>query len=140
VASREFSEGVAFREFATLAKLKGWTAEALAREFPGINSPEPSVAYFTRVLHCRPDSGIVIPSRRMIEKYLREARILITARKLRSCKCGCGSPLFHPNQRFAHYSAGKANALEAENSPAAQLDHSGSSGGIWPVPIGALCA
>jgi hypothetical protein len=52
--AREFSVGVTFRNFAALAKLKGWTAESLAQEFPGVNSPESSVAYFTRILHGRP--------------------------------------------------------------------------------------
>ena len=102
VAYREFTEGIAFRDFAALAKLQGWTAEELAREFPGVNSPEPSVAYFTRVIQGRPNPDVAIPYRRIIEKYLREARMLIAAGKLRSCGCGCGSPLFYSQQRFAH--------------------------------------
>lgn len=101
MASRELSVGVTFRDFAALAKLKDWTAEGLAREFPGVNSPEPSGAYFT-VLHNRPNPDVVIRYRRIIEKYLREARFLIAADKLRPCGCGCGSVLFYSHQRFAH--------------------------------------
>ena len=113
MACRELSEGIAFRDFSSLAKLTGWTAEGLAQEFPGINSPEPSTAYFTRILHGRPNPDVVIPYRRIIEKYLREARLLITAGKLRSCKCGCGSPVFSSHQRFAHddYAEGRAPGL-----------------------------
>jgi hypothetical protein len=118
MARREFSEGITFRDFAALAKLTGWMAEDLAREFPGIAasdggfSGETSETYFGRVLNGRPGWGAVIPYRRVIEKYLREARLLIAAGKLRSCVCGCGSPVFSSHQRFAHdYAEGRASGL-----------------------------
>ena len=114
MACRELFEGVTFRDFAALARMKGWTAEGLGQEFPGVNSPEPSVAYFGRVLHGRAGWDSVIPYRRVIEKYVREARLLIADNKLRACGCGCGSPLLFPRLRFAH----ETNAKLAETAAA----------------------
>jgi hypothetical protein len=108
VACREFFQGIAFKDFSALAKLKGWSAQELAHEFPGIAASdgrfegETSGTYFERVLHGDPSRHVVIPYRRVIEKYLREARLLIAAGLLRTCRCGCGSPVFSPHQKFAH--------------------------------------
>lgn len=95
---------------------KAGRQEELAREFPGVNSPEPSVAYFTRVIQGRPNPDVAIPYRRIIEKYLREARMLVAAGKLRSCECGCGSPLFLPRQRLAHEPYDKSGVAAAADT------------------------
>ena len=65
---KEYSVGVTYRDFAALARLADWTAAELAAEFPGINSPEPSPAYFARVFKGEPEWDLVIPFRRVIDQ------------------------------------------------------------------------
>lgn len=101
---KEYSVGVTYRDFAALARLADWTAAELAAEFPGINSPEPSPAYFARVFKGDPEWNLVIPFTRVIDKYLRMVEILMREKKLRACPDGCGAPLFYLRQQKADHS------------------------------------
>jgi hypothetical protein len=102
---KEYSVGVTYRDFAALARLADWRVEELAAEFPGINTPtETSATYFARVLKGAPDWDSVIPFRRLITKHLRMVEILMRANKLRTCPCGCATPLFYPRQQRADHS------------------------------------
>lgn len=102
---KEYSVGVTYRDFAALARLADWRVEELAAEFPGINAPtETSATYFARVLKGTPDCESVIPFRRLITKHLRMVEILMRANKLRTCPCGCATPLFYPRQQRADHS------------------------------------
>jgi len=83
---------VTFRDFASLAKRKGWTAEFLAEEFRG-KIEEPS-DFFHRVLSCKykgeDRSSVVIPYLSVLEFYNRELSPLIVEGTVRLCECKCG--------------------------------------------------
>jgi hypothetical protein len=89
---RESLEGVTFRQFAAIAKLMHWTVDELAAEFKG--DLENATNFFTRVLREDPSGDVIIPFKSVIAKYLRAARHLIADGKIRTCACGCGSPVF----------------------------------------------
>ena len=90
---REFQEGITFRQFAEISRLMGWTVEELATEFKGIAEKEPAASLFARVLRGDPDWCVVIPFRPVILKYLRAVQHLIADGKIRTCACGCRSPV-----------------------------------------------
>ncbi len=83
---------VTFRDFAALAKRRGWTPQFLAEEFRG-KIEEPS-DFFHRVLSCKykgeDRSGVVIPYRSVLELYHKELSPLIVEGKVRLCECKCG--------------------------------------------------
>ncbi len=91
---REFSEGVTFRHFFSIAKIRGWTVEELAAESRGVAEKEPASSYFARVFRGDPDWNVVIPFQSLISKYVRAASHLIADGQIRACACGCGSPVF----------------------------------------------
>ena len=103
--AREFEEGVTFREFRMIAARESWTVESILDAvgrgtFGGPASAyfyEPPNAYLGRVLrkgHAADDDH-VIPYRCLITLYVQATRLAkATARPLRRCACGCGSPVF----------------------------------------------
>jgi len=91
---RELYAGVTLRNFSSLAKRMGWTAEELGAEFRGVTEKEPAASYFARVLRGDPDWSVVIPFRSVIAKYVKTATLLIRDGRIRACGCGCGSPVF----------------------------------------------
>lgn len=87
---------VTFKDFAELARRRGWTAASLAERFRGkIEQPR---EFFERVL--RSDSGPadrsggVIPYRGIIEFYQTHLRSLMAEGHFRACACGCGKPVY----------------------------------------------
>jgi len=83
---------VTFRDFAALAKRRGWTPEFLAEEFRG-KIEEPS-DFFHRVLSCKyrgeDRSGVVIPYQSVLDLYHKELSPLIVEGNVRLCECKCG--------------------------------------------------
>jgi hypothetical protein len=88
---------ITFKDFATLARNRGHTAESLAERFRGtIEEPR---EFFERVMTCkykREDrSYVVIPYRSVIEFYLEELHYFGESHaKHRRCACRCGAPVF----------------------------------------------
>ncbi len=93
---------VTFRDFAALAKRRGWTPQFLAEEFRG-KIDEPS-EFFHRVLSCKykgeDRSGVVIPYRSVLELYHKELSPLIVEGKVRLCECKCGRRV-HGRKHYA---------------------------------------
>ena len=90
--------GVTFRDFATLAKRRGWTAEFLAEEFRGkIDGPS---EFFHRVLlgKC---GEVVIPYRSVLDLYHKELSPLIEEKSVRLCICDCGRRVYGRKQYAA---------------------------------------
>ncbi len=94
--------GVTFKDFAVLAKRRGWTPEFLAEEFRG-KIEEPS-EFFHRVLSCKykgeDRSWVVIPYLSVLEFYNRELSPLIVEGEVRLCECKCGRRV-HGKKRYA---------------------------------------
>jgi hypothetical protein len=66
---------VTFRDFASLAKRRGWTPEFLAEKFKGkIEGPS---EFFHRCLEGKPDWNVVVPFESILEFYLLELGPLI---------------------------------------------------------------
>ena len=88
---------ITFKEFATLMRKRGHSAESLAERFRGkIEEPRD---FFERVMSCRykgeDRSGVVIPYRSVIEFYHVELHYFGDSNeKHRRCTCGCGLPVF----------------------------------------------
>src|SRR5262245_38519658 len=88
---------VNFKNFATVAKRRGHTAESLAERFRGkIESPS---EFFERVMSCKykgdDRSGVVIPYRSVIEFFNEELHYFQESNQNhRQCACGCGQPVF----------------------------------------------
>jgi hypothetical protein len=111
LSTREFREGVAFRDFRIIAAREGWTVESiLERVGRGMfgapaSSPfyEPPNAYLARVLrkgHAI-DDDYVIPYGCLITLYVEATRFAkAIGEPLRRCPCGCGSPVFG-HRRYA---------------------------------------
>jgi hypothetical protein len=88
---------ITFKDFATVAKKRGHTAESLADRFRGkIENPS---EFFERVMTCRyrgeDRSSVVIPYVSVIEFYSQELHYFQNSnQKHRQCACGCGLPVF----------------------------------------------
>jgi hypothetical protein len=88
---------VTFKDFATVARKRGHTAESLAERFRGkIENPS---EFFERVMSCRyhgeDRSDVVIPYRSVLEFYNEELHYFRDSNtKHRQCACGCGLPVF----------------------------------------------
>jgi len=88
---------ITFKDFATVAKKRGHTAESLADRFRGkIENPS---EFFERVMTCKSKgedcSSVVIPYRAVIEFYNEELHYFGESnQKHRQCACGCGQPVF----------------------------------------------
>ena len=88
---------ITFKDFATVAKRRGHTAESLAERFRGkIENPS---EFFERVITCRykgeDRSWVVIPYRSVLEFYNEELHYFGDSHaKHRQCVCGCGLPVF----------------------------------------------
>ncbi len=88
---------VTFKDFATVAKKRGHTAESLADRFRGkIENPSD---FFERIMSCRykgeDRSWVVLPYRSVIEFYNEELHYFRDSnQKHRQCACGCGAPVF----------------------------------------------
>ena len=88
---------ITFKDFATVAKKRGHTAESLADRFRGkIENPS---EFFERVMTCKHKgedrSWVVIPYRSVLEFYSEELHYFQDSnQKHRQCACGCGQPVF----------------------------------------------
>lgn len=88
---------ITFKDFSTLARRRGHSAESLAELFRGkIEDPR---EFFERVISCKwkheDRSGVVIPYRSVIEFYQAELHYFADVNaKHRQCACGCGRPVF----------------------------------------------
>jgi len=88
---------ITFKDFASVAKKRGHTAESLADRFRGkIESPS---EFFERVMSCRHKgedrSDVVIPYRTVLEFYSQELHYIQDSnQKHRQCACGYGAPVF----------------------------------------------
>ena len=88
---------ITFKDFATLARNRGHTAESVAERFRGkIEEPR---EFFERVMTCKykheDRSYVVIPYRSVIEFYLEELHYFGDSHaQHRRCACGCGAPVF----------------------------------------------
>jgi hypothetical protein len=88
---------ITFKDFATVAKKRGHTAESLAERFRGkIENPS---EFFERVMTCRyhgeDRSSVVIPYGSVLEFYNEELHYFQDSnQKHRQCACGCGLPVF----------------------------------------------
>ena len=93
---------VTFKDFAALAKRRGWTPEFLAEEFRG-KIEEPS-DFFHRILSCKYKgegrSWLVVPYRSVLEFYHKELSPLIDEGEIKTCLCGCGGRV-HGRQQYA---------------------------------------
>jgi hypothetical protein len=88
---------ITFKDFATVAKKRGHTAESLADRFRG--KIENASEFFERVMSCRYKGEdrlwVVIPYRSVIEFYNEELHYFRDSnQKHRQCACGCGLPVF----------------------------------------------
>lgn len=113
---QEMISGVTFRDFAALARKKHWTAETLAQTFRGAIEGETAGSYFARVLRGESAWDCVIVYRAIVAAYLTAASELIDAGRLRTCACGCGSPVYG-SHRFARETCGKKSPVGAVLSP-----------------------
>jgi hypothetical protein len=88
---------ITFKDFATVAKKRGHTAESLADRFRGkIENPS---EFFEGVMICRHKgedrSWVVIPYQSVLEFYNEELHYFGDAHeKHRRCACGCDAPVF----------------------------------------------
>lgn len=88
---------ITFKEFSTLARKRGHSAESLADRFKGmIEEPR---EFFERVMSCKwkgeDRSDVVIPYRSVIEFHQAELHYFADVNsKHRQCACGCGRPVF----------------------------------------------
>jgi hypothetical protein len=86
------SDPITYRQFATLARQRGWTAAALAERFRG--KIDHAGEFFNRVIAGNyPD--VVIVFRSVVAFYVDHARPQQhTTEKSRVCACGCGAEVF----------------------------------------------
>jgi len=101
---------VTFRDFASLAKHKGWTAEFLAEEFRGkIEGPS---EFFHRVLSCKykgkDRSWVVIPYASVLVLYWQELSPFVEDKSVRLCICGCQRRVYGRKQYATNYCRNKA--------------------------------
>lgn len=88
---------ITFKDFATVARKRGHTAESLAERFRGkIENPS---EFFERVMSRKykgeDRSEVVVPYRSVIEFFTDELHYFQhTNQKLRQCACGCSQPVF----------------------------------------------
>ncbi len=109
---------VTFKDFAALAKRRGWTPEFLAEEFRG-KIEEPS-DFFHRVLSCKykgeDRSGVVIPYRSVLEFYHKELSPLIAEGNVRVCECKCGRRV-HGRKSYASVACRKRMERRRSETP-----------------------
>jgi len=96
---------VTFRDFAALAKRRGWTPEFLAEEFRGkIEGPS---EFFHRVLSCKYNgedrSWVVIPYASVLVLYLQEISPFVEDKSVRLCICGCQRRVYGRKQYASGY-------------------------------------
>ena len=101
---------VTFKDFASLAKRKGWTPEFLAEKFRGkIEGPS---EFFHRVLSCKYNgedrSWVAILSRSVLDFYWKELSPLIEEQSVRFCICGCQRRVYGRKQYASNYCRNKA--------------------------------
>jgi hypothetical protein len=95
--ARRRREPMTFKDFATLARNRGHSAESLAELFRGkIEEPR---EFFARVMACRwkgeDRSDVVIPYGSVIVFYQAELHYFSDSNaKHKKCACGCGLPVF----------------------------------------------
>ena len=88
---------ITFKEFSTVARKRGHSAESLAGLFRGkIDDPR---EFFERVRSCKyhneDRSAVAIPYRSVIEFYQAELHYFADSNsKHRACACGCSRPVF----------------------------------------------
>ncbi len=105
---------VTFRDFSALAKRRGWTPEFLAEMFRGkIDGPS---EFFHRCLNGKPDWGVVVVYRSVLDFYWRELSPLIEEKSVRFCICGCQRRV-HGRKRYAtNYCRNKIYRERSETS------------------------
>ncbi len=92
---------VSFRDFAVLAKRRNWTPEFLAEKFRGtIEGPS---EYFHRCLNGKPNWGVVISYRSVLNFYWKELGPLIQEKAVRFCICGCQRRVYGRKQYASGY-------------------------------------
>ncbi len=105
---------VTFRDFAALAKRRGWTPEYLAERFKGIiESPS---EFFHRCLSGKPDWNTVIPYKSVLDFYWRELSPLIEEKAVRFCICRCQRRIYGRKQYATRYCRNKAYRERSETS------------------------
>jgi hypothetical protein len=87
---------VTSRDFAELARRRGWSAAFLAEHFRGkIEEPR---EFFERAPRCKHKgedrSDAVVPYASVPDFYRRELSPLMAEGSFRSCGCGCGKPVY----------------------------------------------
>jgi hypothetical protein len=97
---------VTFKDFAKLAKQKGWSAEFLADKFRGkIEGPS---EFFHRCLKCNPSPDVIVPYKSVIEFYFRELNPVVRDASVRVCVCGCLREVYGRKQYATAYCRKKA--------------------------------
>jgi len=110
VVSRE----VTFRDFASLAKRRAWTPEFLSEKFRGqIEGPS---EFFHRCLSGKPNWGVVVVYRSVLDFYWRELSPLIEEKAVRFCVCGCQRRVYGRKQYATRYCRNKAYRERSETS------------------------
>lgn len=89
-------EVVSYRDFAELARRRGWTAAWLAERFKGkIEQPR---EFFERILKAGSGSedrgATLIPYRSVLELYQKKIGPEAVGSESRTCECGCGKPVY----------------------------------------------
>jgi len=112
-------EEITFKEFATVARKRGHSAEPLADRFRGkIDEPR---EFFERVMSCKykgeDRAGVVIPYKSVIEFYQAEMHYFADSnRKHRVCACGCDRPIFDRKKWATPGCKKKAQRKESQTS------------------------
>ncbi len=104
---------VTFRDFASLAKRKGWTPEYLAEKFRGeIEGPS---EFFHRCLSGKPEWSVVIQYRSVLDLYWRGLSPLIEEESVRFCICGCQRRVYGRKQYASGYCRLKSHRQRSQN-------------------------
>jgi len=95
--NNQYEEEVTFREFAAMAKRRGWSPEFLADEFRGkVDTPS---EFCHRVLGGK-YGNTVIPYQSVLDLYHKELSPLMAGETVRLCVCGCQRQV-HGRKRYA---------------------------------------
>jgi len=90
---------ITFKDFAALAKRKGWKPESLAVKFRGkVDGPS---EFFHRVLGGK-HGDVVIPFHTVLDFYHKEQSPLIQDEAV-MCACGCQKPVSGHKRYFSNY-------------------------------------
>ena len=131
------SGGVTFRDFAELAKRKGWSVQFLAEAFRG-RIEDPS-EFFHRVLTCQyrgeDRSWAVIPYLSVVDFYCKEVSPLVTEGSVRLCGCMCGMPVY--GRKIYNSAACRKRVERGRSETPKSGSKTGNKDGTFPVTISA---